>query len=99
MLTTKMSQQNPNLILILVFLIALVLFAGLSASLDSVWIRGIDEQLLLLLSGRQAGLSTRFFTAITLLGSDYVLGVVVLLVGVVLFRSRQTPELICLLAL
>jgi undecaprenyl-diphosphatase len=98
MLATRTSQPSVKLILIFAFLTALVLFAGLSASLDSVRLTAIEERWLLLLRSQPGGMSARFFGAITWLGSDYVLGVVVLLGAVVLFRLRQTPELLGLLA-
>ena len=98
MLATGMSQRSVKLILIFAFLTALVLFAGLSASLDSVWLRAGDQRLLFLLSSQPGRMSTGFFGAITWLGSDYILGVVGLLGALVLFRLRRTPELLGLLA-
>ena len=65
MLATGMSQRSVKLILIFAFLTALVLFVGLSASLDSVWLRASDQRLLLLLSSQPGGMSAGFFGAIT----------------------------------
>lgn len=96
MLSRRTSQRNLNVILILAFLVTLVLFLAMSASLDSNWLRKIDEQVLM--RGSQAGRSASLFAVVTLLGSDYVLGVVVLVVGVLLYRAGKTPELIGLLA-
>ena len=98
MLSRRTSQRKLNAILILAFLTTVILFVGLSASLDSIWLKDVDEQVSSLLSDGQIGRSARLFALITLLGSDYVLGVVVLLVSVLLYRSRKTPELIGMLA-
>lgn len=95
----RTSPRNFNLILILSFLITLVLFGALSASLDSDWLKEFDERLLLLMSGNPAGrTSAGVLGLVTQLGSDYVLGAVVLLVCVLLYRLGQTPEMIGMLA-
>src|SRR5687767_829378 len=91
------SQRILNPVLLLAFLITLVLFVAVSAALESDWLREIDEQLTLVISD-QAGGSAGLFALVTLLGSDYVLGIVVLLVGLLLYRWNKTPELIGLLA-
>ena len=97
MVSRRTSRRNLNPILILAFLISLVLFVALSASLDSNWLKEFDEQLSLLISGSQGARSANLFALLTLLGSDYVLGVVVLLACVLLYRSGKTPELIAML--
>ena len=99
MFSMRTSQGNFNPILILSFLITLVLFGALSASLDSNWLKQIDEQLSLLMSASPAGrTSAGVFVLVTQFGSDYVLGAVVLLVCVLLYRWGQTPEMIGMLA-
>ena len=98
MFSRRTSQRNLNAILFVAFLIPLVLFVGLSASLDSNWLKEIDQQLSSRMNGVTAGPSAGFFAFVTLLGSDYVLGLVVVLACVLLYRAGRTPELIGMLA-
>lgn len=92
------SKRNAFLTLILSLSLSVVLFAILAASLDSAWLRQIDHQLISLMRTHLAA-SKGFFKSITLLGSDYVLGVIVLFAGLLLYRAAKIPELLTLVAI
>ena len=92
------SKRNVFLALILSLSLGVVLFAILAASLDSAWLRQIDHQLIGV-ARTHLGASKGFFKSITLLGSDYVLGLIVLIAGVLLYRAAKMPELLTLVAI
>jgi undecaprenyl-diphosphatase len=86
------SNRNALLTLILTIAIGIVLFGVLIASLGSVWLERIDGELLRL-TAATAESTVRFFKVVTVLGSDYVAGVVMLLTLALLYRSAKISEL------
>lgn len=63
-----------------------------------VWPQDFDRELLDAISS-QLNTHAAFFKAVTMLGSDYVLGVVVLFVAVMLYRANRRAELITVFAI
>ena len=93
----RSSNRGTFLTLVLPILIGIVLFVILSANLDSVWLQRIDNKLLSVTAAHTEW-SVGFFQVVTVLGSDYVLGVVMLVTVVLLYRSAKIPELLTVLA-
>lgn len=87
----KFSPGIRRLARILLPLTGIILFVALGVSLETVWIRQFDRQLINLARSQPA---LSFFRAVTILGSDYVLTTAILLTVFVLYRTARTAELI-----
>ncbi len=90
-------RKSPNVSL-LISVLALTLFVALGLSLDSRWLRAVDEPLLLT-SNVSSPSGRQLFWLITTLGSDYALGAALLLTSIILYRAGKPAEMLTTIAL
>ena len=93
----KASIRKRQPVLLMASLPALALFVALSLSIDSSWLHSIDYDVLLT-ANISSPAGHRLFQLITVFGSDYVLGVTLLLTAIILYRHGMFTEMLTAIA-